>query len=210
MTNNGRYKMNDFTLDDFKIGEVYGFIIGNDQGESEEIKGCVIGHNHIQLENGQADLLMIRNILNKSPIHILLDEIKSYYRFNRDNEDYIDAVVYNPDLDEYNIERGASVKDILSLMINNWEYYDPDTRKDLVCKFSHAVTTDVLIDLITAYADCKKNNAEWSEKYLKVLDHQTQSIDKYNKFRNQIKPFMPKGYDKILDALIFDVCGFGR
>ena len=202
--------MNDIQLDDFKIGEVYGFIISNDQGESEEIKGCVIGHNHIQLENAQADLLIIRNILNKSPIHILLDEIKSYYHFNRDNEEYIDAEVYNPDLDEYNIERGTSVKDIISLMINNWEYYDPDTRKDLVCKFSHAVTTDVLIDLITAYADCKKNNAEWSEKYLKVLDHQTQSIDKYNKFRNQIKAFVPKGYDKILDAIIFDVCEFGR
>ena len=202
--------MNDFTLDDFKIGEVYGFIISNDQGESEEIKGCVTGHNHIQLENGQADFLIIRNILNKNPIHILLDEIKSYYHFNRDNEDYIDAEVYNPDLDEYNIERGTSVKDIISLMINNWECYDPDMRKDLVCKFSHAVTTDVLIDLITAYAESKKNNAELNDKYLKVLDNQKESLEKYIKFRNQIKSFIPKGYDKILDALIFDVCGFGR
>ena len=210
MTNNGRYKMNDFTLDDFKIGEVYGFIISNDQGESEEIKGCVTGHNHIQLENGQADLLIIRNILNKNPIHILLDEIKSYYRFNRDNEDYIDAEVYNPDLDEYNIERGTTVKDILSLMLENWEYYNSDTRKDITCKFSNAVTTDVLIDLITAYAESKQNNAELSEKYLKLLDNQTQSIDKYNKFRDQIKPFVPKGYDKILDSIIFDVCEFGR
>lgn len=202
--------MNDIKLDDFKIGEVYGFIISNDQGESEEIKGCVTGHNHMQLEDAQADFIIIRNILNKSPIYILLDEIKSYYRFNRDNEDYIDAEVYNPDLDEYNIERGTSVKDIISLMINNWEYYEPDMRKDLVCKFSHAVTTDVLIDLITAYAESKKHNAELSEKYLKVLDHQTQSIDKYNKFRDQIKPFVPKGYDKILDSIIFDVCEFGR
>lgn len=202
--------MNDIKLDDFKIGEVYGFIISNDQGESEEIKGCVTGHNHMQLEDAQADFIIIRNILNKSPIYILLDEIKSYYRFNRDNEDYIDAEVYNPDLDEYNIERGTSVKDIVSLMINNWEYYEPDMRKDLVCKFSHAVTTDVLIDLITAYAESKKHNAELSEKYLKVLDHQTQSIDKYNKFRDQIKPFVPKGYDKILDSIIFDVCEFGR
>ena len=202
--------MNDFTLDDFKIGEVYGFIISNDQGESEEIKGCVTGHNHIQLENGQADFLIIRNILNKNPIHILLDEIKSYYRFNRDNEDYIDAEVYNPDLDEYNIERGTSVKDIISLMINNWKYYDPDMREDLVCKFSHAVTTDVLIDLITAYAESKQHNAELSEKNLKLLDNQKESLDKYIKFRNEIKAFMPKGYDKILDALIFDVCGFGR
>ena len=202
--------MNDFTLDDFKIGEVYGLIISNDQGESEEIKGCVTGHNHIQLENGQADLLIIRNILNKNPIHILLDEIKSYYHFNRDNEEYIDAEVYNPDLDEYNIERGTSTKDIISIMVDNWEYYDFDTRKDLVCKFANAVTTDVLIDLITAYAESKKHNAELSEKYLKLLDHQTQSIDKYNKFRDQIKAFMPRGYDKILDALIFDVCGFWR
>ena len=202
--------MNDFTLDDFKIGEVYGFIISNDQGESEEIKGCVTGHNHIQLENGQADLLIIRNILNKNPIHILLDEIKSYYRFNRDNEDYIDAEVYNPDLDEYNIERGTSVKDIISLMINNWECYDPDMRKDLVCKFANAVTTDVLIDLITAYAESKQDNAELSEKYLKLLDNRKESLEKYIKFRNQIKSFMPIGYDKILDALIFDVCGFGR
>ena len=202
--------MNDIKLDDFKIGEVYGFIISNDQGESEEIKGCVTGHNHIQLENGQADLLIIRNILNKNPIHILLDEIKSYYRFNRDNEDYIDAEVYNPDLDEYNIERGTSVKDIISLMINNWKYYDPDMRKDLVCKFANAVTTDVLIDLITAYAESKKYNAELNDKYLKLLDNQKESIDKYIKFRNEIKSFMPKGYDKILDALIFDVCEFGR
>lgn len=202
--------MNDFTLDDFKIGEVYGLIISNDQGESEEIKGCVTGHNHIQLEDAQADLLIIRNILNKNPIHILLDEIKSYYRFNRDNEDYIDAEVYNPDLDEYNIERGTTVKDILSLMLENWEYYNSDTRKDITCKFSNAVTTDVLIDLITAYAESKQNNAELSEKYLKLLDNQTQSIDKYNKFRDQIKPFVPKGYDKILDSIIFDVCEFGR
>lgn len=202
--------MNDIKLDDFKIGEVYGLIISNDQGESEEIKGCVTGHNHIQLENGQADLLIIRNILNKNPIHILLDEIKSYYRFNRDNEDYIDAEVYNPDLDEYNIERGTTVKDILSLMLENWEYYNSDTRKDITCKFSNAVTTDVLIDLITAYAESKQNNAELSEKYLKLLDNQTQSIDKYNKFRDQIKPFVPKGYDKILDSIIFDVCEFGR
>ena len=202
--------MNDFTLDDFKIGEVYGFIISNDQGESEEIKGCVTGHNHIQLEDGQADFIIIRNILNKSPIYISLDSIKNYYHFNRDNEDYIDAEVYNPDLDEYNIERGTSVKDIISLMLENWEYYNSDTRKDITCKFSNAVTTDVLIDLITAYAESKQNNAELSEKYLKLLDNQTQSIDKYNKFRDQIKPFVPKGYDKILDSIIFDVCEFGR
>lgn len=202
--------MNDIKLDDFKIGEVYGFIISNDQGESEEIKGCVTGHNHMQLEDAQADFVIIRNILNKSPIHILLDEIKSYYRFNRDNEDYIDVEVYNPDLDEYNIERGTSVKDIISLMVENWEYYDSNTRKDITCKFSHAVTTDVLIDLITAYAESKKDNAELNDKYLKVLDDQKESLEKYIKFRNEIKAFMPKGYDKILDALIFDVCGFGR
>lgn len=120
--------MNDIKLDDFKIGEVYGFIIRNDQGEAEEIKGCVTGHNHMQLENAQADLIIIRNILNKSPIYILLDAIKSYYHFNRDNEDYIYAEVYNPDLDEYNIERGTTVKDIISVMVENWEYYDPNTR----------------------------------------------------------------------------------
>lgn len=202
--------MNDIKLDDFKIGEIYGLIISNDQGESEEIKGCVTGYNHMQLEDAQSDFIIIRNILNKSPIYILLDSIKNYYHFNRDNEDYIDAEVYNPDLDEYNIERGTSVKDIISLMINNWKYYDPDMRKDLVCKFSHAVTTDVLIDLITAYAESKKDNAELHDKYLKLLDDRNESLEKYIKFRNQIKSFMPKGYDKILDALIFDVCGFGR
>lgn len=202
--------MNDIKLDDFKIGEVYGFIISNDQGESEEIKGCVTGHNHMQLEDAQADLIIIRNILNKSPIYILLDSIKSYYHLNRDNEEYIDAEVFNPDLDEYNIERGTSVKDIISLMLENWKYYDFDTRKDITCKFSHAVTADVLIDLITAYAESKQHNAELSEKNLKLLDNQKESLDKYIKFRNEIKAFMPRGYDKILDALIFDVCGFGR
>lgn len=202
--------MNDIKLDDFKIGDLYGFIISNDQGESEEIKGCVTGHNHMQLENAQDDSIIIRNILNKSPIYISLDSIKNYYHFNRDNEEYIDAEVFNPALDEYNIERGTSVKDIISLMINNWEYYDPGMRKDLVCKFSHAVTTDVLIDLITAYAESKQHNAELSEKNLKLLDDRKESLEKYIKFRNEIKAFMPKGYDKILDALIFDVCGFGR
>lgn len=202
--------MNDIKLDDFKIGEVYGFIISNDQGESEEIKGCVTGHNHMQLEDAQTDLIIIKNILNKSPIYILLDSIKSYYHLNRDNEEYIDAEVFNPDLDEYDIERGASVKDIISLMVDNLEYYDSDTRTDLVCKFANAVTTDVLIDLITAYAECKKHNNELNGKNLKLLDNRKESLEKYIKFRNEIKAFMPKGYDKILDALIFDVCGFGR
>lgn len=202
--------MNDFTLDDFKVGELYGFMVANDQGEVDEIKGCVIGYTSTQLGEIHSDLLMIKNTFSERPNYVALDSIKSYYHCKRDNEEYIDAEVYNPALDEYNIERGTSTKDIISIMVDNWEYYDFDTRKDLVCKFSNAVTTDVFIDLITAYAESKQNNAELSEKYLKVLDHQTQSIDKYNKFRDQIKSFMPKGYDKILDALIFDVCGFGR
>lgn len=202
--------MNDFTLDDFKIGEVYGFMVTNGQGEVDEIKGRVMGYTSTQLGEAHSDLLMIKNTFSERPNYVALDSIKSYYHRNRDNEDYIDAEVYNPDLDEYNIERGTSVKDIISIMVDNWEYYDFDTRKDLVCKFANAVTTDVLIDLITAYAESKKHNAELSEKYLKLLDHQTQSIDEYNKFRDQIKAFMPRGYDKILDALIFDVCGFGR
>ena len=171
--------MNDIKLDDFKIGEVYGLIISNDQRESEEIKGCVTGHNHMQLEDAQADFIIIRNILNKSPIYISLDSIKNYYHFNRDNEEYIDAEVFNPALDEYNIERGTSVKDIILLMINNWKYYDPDTRKDLVCKFSYAVTTDVLIDLITAYAESKKDNAELHDKYLKLLDDRNESSENF-------------------------------
>ena len=86
----------------------------------------------------------------------------------------------------------------------------PICEKTLYGKFSHAVTTDVLIDLITAYAESKKDNAELHDKYLKLLDDRNESLEKYIKFRNQIKSFMPKGYDKILDALIFDVCGFGR
>lgn len=202
--------MNDFILDDFKIGELYGFMVTNEQGEVDEIKGRVIGYTSTQLGEIHSDLLMIKNTFSERPNYVALDSIKNYYYCNRDNEEYIDAEVYNPDLDEYNIERGTSTKDIISIMVDNWEYYDFDTRKDLVCKFANAVTTDVLIDLITAYVESKKHNAELSEKYLKLLDHQTQSIDKYNKFRDQIKAFMPRGYDKILDALIFDVCGFGR
>lgn len=202
--------MNDFTLDDFEIGEVYGFMVANEQGEVDEMKGRVIGYTSTQLGEIHSDLLMIKNTFSERPNYVALDSIKNYYYCNRDNEEYIDAEVYNPDLDEYNIERGTSTKDIISIMVDNWEYYDFDTRKDLVCKFANAVTTDVLIDLITAYVESKKHNAELSEKYLKLLDHQTQSIDKYNKFRDQIKAFMPRGYDKILDALIFDVCGFGR
>lgn len=202
--------MNDFTLDDFKIGEVYGFMVANDQGEVDEIEGCVVGYTSTQLGEAHSDLLMIKNIFSERPNYVDLDSIKNYYHVNRENPDYVEAEVYNPELDEYNIERGSSVRDIISIILENWEYYDSATRVDLVCKFSNAVTTDVLIDLITAYADCKKNNAELSEKNLKVLDHQTQSIEKYNKFRDQIKAFVPKGYDKILDAIIFDVCGFGR
>ena len=202
--------MDDFTLNDFKVGELYGFMVANDQGEVDEIKGCVIGYTSTQFKDIHTDLLMLKNIFDEKPNYVILDAINSYYHINRENPDYVEAEVYNPDLDEYNIERGISVKDIISLMLKNWEYYDFDTRKDLVCKFANAVTTDVLIDLITAYAESKKHNAELSEKYLKLLDHQTQSIDEYNKFRDQIKAFMSRGYDKILDALIFDVCGFGR
>ena len=202
--------MNDIKLDDFKIGEVYGFMVTNEQGETDEIKGTVIGYTSTQLGEAHSDLLLIKNIFSDRPDYVALDSIKNYYHFDRDNEEYIDAEVFNPDLDEYNIERGSSVKDIIAIIVSNWEHYNSDTRKDLVCKFSNAVTTDVLIDLITAYADCRRHDLETTDKYLKALENQTQSLDKYNKFRNQIKAFMPRGYDKILDALIFDVCGFGR
>ena len=202
--------MNDIKLDDFKIGEVYGFMVTNEQGETDEIKGTVIGYTSTQLGEAYSDLLLIKNIFSDRPDYVALDSIKNYYHFYRDNEEYIDAEVFNPDLDEYNIERGASVKDIIAIIVSNWEHYNSDTRKDLVCKFSNAVTTDVIIDLITAYADCRRHDLETTDKYLKALENQTQSLDKYNKFRNQIKAFMPRGYDKILDALIFDVCGFGR
>ena len=147
--------MNDFTLDDFKIGEVYGFMVANDQGEVDEIEGCVVGYTSTQLGEAHSDLLMIKNIFSERPTYVDLDSIKNYYHVNRENPDYVEAEVYNPELDEYNIERGSSVRDIISIILENW-------------------------------------------------------VEKYIKFRNQIKSFIPKGYDKILDALIFDVCGFGR
>ena len=109
--------MHDFTLDDFKVGELYGFMVANDQGEVDEIKGCVIGYTSTQLGEIHSDLLMIKNTFSERPNYVALDSIKSYYHCKRDNEEYIDAEVYNPDLDEYNIERGTTVKDILSLML---------------------------------------------------------------------------------------------
>lgn len=201
--------MQNIKLDDFKVGELYGFMVANDQYEVAEIKGTVLGYTSTQLGDAHSDLLMIKNIFSERPNYVDLDSIRSYYHI-KDNTDYIDAEIYNPDLDEYNIAQGSTVKDIIFLLVDNWEYYDLDTRKDLVSKFSNAVTTDVLVDLITAYVSCRKHDFETTDKYLKALENQIQSIDKYNKFMKQIKPFMPKGYDKILDALIFDVCGFGR
>lgn len=202
--------MNDIKLDDFKIGDVYGFMVANEQNEVGKIEGCVMGYTSTQLGDRHSDMLMIYNIFSEKPDYVALDNIKSYYRLNQDNEEYIDAELYNPDFDEYNIERGTTVKDIIGIMLNNWDYYDPNTRKNLACKFSNAVTTDVLVDLITAYAESNNHNAELNEKYLKALDRQAKFVEKYNKFRDQIKSYMPKGYDKILDVLIFDVCEFGR
>ena len=202
--------MNDIKLDDFKIGDVYGFMVVNEQNEVGKIEGCVMGYTSTQLGDCHSDMLMVNNIFSEKPDYVALDNIRSYYHLNQDDEEYIDAELYNPDFDELNIERGTTVKDIIAIMINNWDYYDPNTRKNLVCKFSNAVTTDVLVDLITAYAESNNHNVELNEKYLKALDRQAKFIEKYNKFRDQIKSYMPKGYDKILDVLIFDVCEFGR
>ena len=109
--------MNDIKLDDFKIGELYGFMATNEQGEVDEIKGRVIGYTSTQLGEIHSDLLMIKNTFSERPNYVALGSIKSYYHLNRDNEEYIDAEVYNPDLDEYNIERCTSTKDIISIMI---------------------------------------------------------------------------------------------
>ena len=49
-------------VDNFEVGDYYGFWASNTQGEEDEIKGIVISKMSLQSTDGNADILIIHNV----------------------------------------------------------------------------------------------------------------------------------------------------
>lgn len=77
-------------------------------------------------------------------------------------------------------------------------------------KIKGALTTDVFIDLITGYVNSINHSREISEKYTDTLKNQLDSINKYKELKSNLRSYMPSGTEKILDVIIYDICGFCR
>ena len=198
-------------VDNFEVGDYYGFWASNTQGEEDEIKGIVISKMSLQSTDGNADILIIHNVcLDGDLFYLPLKNIISYYHINRTDEDYITSEIYDPTLEEFCFKPGTNVKEILSVIIDNWEHYDDNEKETLLGKIKGALTTDVFIDLITGYVNSINHSREISEKYTDTLKNQLDSINKYKELKSNLRSYMPSGTEKILDVIIYDICGFCR
>lgn len=198
-------------LDNFEVGDYYGFWASNTQGEEDEIKGIVISKMSLQSTDGNADILIIHNVcLDGDLFYLPLKNIISYYHICSIDEGYITSEVYDPTLEEFCFKPGTNVKEILSVIIDNWEHYDDNEKETLLGKIKGALTTDVFIDLITGYVNSINHSREISEKYTDTLKNQLDSINKYKELKSNLRSYMPSGIEKILDVIIYDICGFCR
>ena len=198
-------------VDNFEVGDYYGFWASNTQGEEDEIKGIVISKMSLQSTDGNADILIIHNVcLDGDLFYLPLKNIISYYHICSIDEGYITSEVYDPTLEEFCFKPGTNVKEILSVIIDNWEHYDDNEKETLLGKIKGALTTDVFIDLITGYVNSINHSREISEKYTDTLKNQLDSINKYKELKSNLRSYMPCGTEKILDVIIYDICGFCR
>lgn len=198
-------------LDNFKVGDYYGFWISNTQREEGEIKGTVIGKMNLESIDGNADTLIIHNVcLDGDSFYLPLKNIIHYYHINRTDEDYITSEIYDPTLEEFCFKPGTNVKEILSVIIDNWEHYDSNEKETLLGKIKDALTRDVFVDLITAYINSINHGREISKKYTNTLKNQLDSINRYKELKSNLRSYMPSGTEKILDVIIYDICGFCR
>ncbi len=198
-------------IDNFEVGDYYGFWASNTQGEEDEIKGIVISKMSLQSTDGNADILIIHNVcLDGDLFYLPLKNIISYYHICSIDEGYITSEVYDPTLEEFCFKPGTNVKEILSVIIDNWEHYDDNEKETLLGKIKGALTTDVFIDLITGYVNSINHSREISEKYTDTLKNQLDSINKYKELKSNLRSYMPSGTEKILDVIIYDICGFCR
>lgn len=198
-------------VDNFEVGDYYGFWASNTQGEEDEIKGIVISKMSLQSTDGNADILIIHNVcLDGDLFYLPLKNIISYYHICSIDEGYITSEVYDPTLEEFCFKPGTNVKEILSVIIDNWEHYDDNEKETLLGKIKGALTTDVFIDLITGYVNSINHSREISEKYTDTLKNQLDSINKYKELKSNLRSYMPSGTEKILDVIIYDICGFCR
>lgn len=198
-------------LDNFEVGDYYGFWASNTQGEEDEIKGIVISKMSLQSTDGNADILIIHNVcLDGDLFYLPLKNIISYYHICSIDEGHITSEVYDPTLEEFCFKSGTNVKEILSVIIDNWEHYDDNEKETLLGKIKDALTTDVFVDLITGYVNSINHSREISEKYTDTLKNQLDSINKYKELKSNLRSYMPSGTEKILDVIIYDICGFCR
>ena len=198
-------------VDNFEVGDYYGFWASNTQGEGDEIKGIVISKMSLQSTDGNADILIIHNVcLDGDLFYLPLKNIISYYHICSIDEGYITSEVYDPTLEEFCFKPGTNVKEILSVIIDNWEHYDDNEKETLLGKIKGALTTDVFVDLITAYINSINHGREISKKYTNTLKNQLDSINKYKELKSNLRSYMPSGTEKILDVIIYDICGFCR
>ncbi len=198
-------------LDNFEVGDYYGFWASNTQGEEDEIKGIVISKMSLQSTDGNADILIIHNVcLDGDLFYLPLKNIISYYHICSIDEGHITSEVYDPTLEEFCFKPGTNVKEILSVIIDNWEHYDDNEKETLLGKIKDALTTDVFVDLITGYVNSINHSREISEKYTDTLKNQLDSINKYKELKSNLRSYMPSGTEKILDVIIYDICGFCR
>lgn len=106
-------------------------------------------------------------------------------------------------LENYGIEPDLTDTQLMKTVIDKWKEFD-DTAKDNICNvIACSMNKELLKDIIGAYVNLKCENKRLSELRLKELDNQIDFLNKYGEF----KKYLPDGFGKLYDTLIFDTFG---
>jgi hypothetical protein len=186
------------TLDNFEIGEWYGVYTE----ATGTIEGEVIAKDQLSCKEGEFNIITLYSSATDSTIKIPMTAIRDYFWVDASGE-YAESKVFNDDLEEYGIQPGDSVTQILRKYIENWNKYDKETKEFLIGEIIEPVNDCNIQDLVTALVNYKSYFDEEHKKYLDILKCQSDFIEKYMKF----KKTLPDGMDRLLDVFVFDVLG---
>lgn len=190
--------MKNITLENFEINLWYGF----HTKDGEIFSGALISKYQAETVEGKEQKLHLYLTEDKN-VDLNLEDITDYWIYETDENGLVTKVrVYDESLSDYGIQRGETITEILRKYQHNWNDYDDETREMLVDKIRLLITTDVLVDLLTAFVNTNKYYKEECEKHLKMLDNHVEFLNNYIEFKKTLEP----GKGELVDTVLFEIC----
>lgn len=116
-------------------------------------------------------------------------------------------------IEKYNISCNRYMGNVITEVSDKWDELDDTAKEEISKVFASSMNWIILRDMLGTMNISKKCNKENHEKIMELLDKEKKQVCSINEFLNkykEIKNCMTAEASKMLDAIIFDYCGFGK